>query len=223
VKDTTEMAASQREDSEQGATGKQSAVPQQQHAPVQQGTTSGSTATSRLERNEWIVGAIGGLLGAMVYALWEMVVEGIRSAAGGGSFWGSLSTHSGFWSPPQWIGATLIRSLQSSRNPNFDLGPLILGMMGHMTNSIIFGIIFAAFAYYLTRSVSSLLVLGMMYGAAVFAVMWWLVVPAVDPVMQEVNGVLFFIGHLLYGGVLGLVAGVRAKRAVATRKQVVLK
>jgi hypothetical protein len=82
-------------------------------------------------RNKWIVGAIGGLVGGMVFAMWEMVVEGIRSATGGGSFWGSLSPHSGFWAAPQWIGATLIRSLQTSRDPSFDLGPLILGIMGH--------------------------------------------------------------------------------------------
>jgi uncharacterized membrane protein YagU involved in acid resistance len=172
-------------------------------------------------RNKWIVGAIGGLLGGIVYALWEMMVEGIRSASAGGSFWGSLSTHTGFWSPPQWIGATLIRTLQSSRNPNFDLGALILGMMGHLMNSIIFGLIFVALAYYLTRSVGGLLALGMMYGAALFTIMWLLVVPTVDPAMQEVNGVLFLVGHLLYGGVLGLVAGVRAERAEATRRQFV--
>jgi hypothetical protein len=171
--------------------------------------------------NKWIVGGIGGLVGGMVFAMWEMVVEGIRSATGGGSFWGSLSTHSGFWSAPQFIGATLIRSLQTSRNPNFNLGPLILGIMGHMMNSIILGLIFAAFAYYLTRSLGGLLVLGMMYGAAVFAIMWWLVVPAVDPAMQEVNGALFFIGHLMYGGILGLVAGVRAERAGVARNQLV--
>lgn len=51
MKDTTEMAASQREDSEKGVAGKQSAVPQQQHVPVQQGTPSGSAATTRPEQS----------------------------------------------------------------------------------------------------------------------------------------------------------------------------
>ncbi|MGI8826401.1 MAG: hypothetical protein ACR2JC_12285 [Chloroflexota bacterium] len=122
--------------------------------------------------NRWIVGAIGGLVGGMVFAMWEMVVEGIRSVGLHGSFWGSLSTHTGFWSAPQFIGATLIRSLQSSRNPNFDLGPLVLGMMGHMMNSIILGLIFVAFAYYLTRSVGGLLLLGMKYGVAPITPHW---------------------------------------------------
>ena len=172
----------------------------------------------QLSGNKWALAGIGGLIGGMVFAMWEMVVEGIRSASGGGSFWGSLSTHSGFWAAPQWIGATLVRSLQTSRNPNFDLGPLILGIMGHTMNSIILGLIFVAFAYYLTRSVGGLLVLGMMYGVAVFAVMWWVVVPTVDPAMQEVNGALFFIGHLMYGGILGLVVGAQAHRAGFARQ-----
>lgn len=220
MKDTTEMMTSHSEDTEKDAAGKGAAVPQQ-HGAVAPGTTSGPTAMTQPERNTWRVGAVGGLLGGMVYALWEMVVEGIRSATGGGSFWGALSTHSGFWAPPQWIGATLIRSLQSSRNPTFDLAPLIVGMIGHLMNAIIFGLIFVAFAYYVTRSVGGLLILGMIYGAAVFAIMWWLVVPAVDPAIQELNAVLFFIGHLSYGGVLGLVAGLRAARADASRKQFV--
>src|SRR5690348_9516510 len=43
VKDTTELAASQQEESEKGATGKQA-------IPVQQGTTSDATATTRPEQ-----------------------------------------------------------------------------------------------------------------------------------------------------------------------------
>lgn len=114
--------------------------------------------------NKWIVGGIGGLVGGMVFAMWEMVVEGVRSVTAGGSFWGSLSTHSGVWAAPQFIGAALIRGLQTSRNPNFDLGPLILGPMSHMMNSIILGLIFVVFAYYLARSVAGLFMLGMAYG-----------------------------------------------------------
>lgn len=49
VKDTTEMAASQREDTEKGSTGKQPAT-QQQNVPVQQGTESDSAAMTRPEQ-----------------------------------------------------------------------------------------------------------------------------------------------------------------------------
>lgn len=169
--------------------------------------------------NKWIVGGIGGLVGGMVFAMWAMVVEGVRSVTAGGSFWGSLSTHSGVWAAPQFIGAALIRGLETSRNPNFDLGPLIPGPMSHIMNSIILGLIFVVFAYYLARSVAGLFMLGMAYGVAVFAVMWWLVVPDVDPAMQEVNGVVFFVGHLIYGGVLGLVAGAQAESAVSSNRR----
>ncbi len=169
--------------------------------------------------NKWIVGAVGGLIGGMVLAMWEMMVEAIRSVALGGSFWGSLSTHAGFWSAPQWIGATVIRRLQDTRNPNFDFGPLILGLMGHMMNSIILGLIFVAFAYFITRSLGGLFITGMMYGAVIFAITWWGVVAAIDPAMQEVNGAWFFVGHLMYGGVLGLVVGAGTQRIGFTRRQ----
>lgn len=171
--------------------------------------------------NKWIVGAVGGLTGGIVFAMWEMIVEGIRSISLGGSFWGSLSTHTGFWAAPQFIGATVIRSLQTGHNPNFNLVPFILGLMGHMMNSIILGLIFVAFAYAITRSLGGLLILGMMYGAVVFAVMWWLVVPAVDPAMQQVSGILFFIGHLMFGGVLGLAVASRAEQASVSTSRVV--
>ena len=168
--------------------------------------------------NKWILGGIAGVVAGIVLGMWEMIVEAIRSVALGGSFWGSLSTHAGFWSAPQFIGATVVRSLQTSRNPNFDFAPFILGMMGHMMNAVILGLFFAAFAYAITRSLGGLLVAGMMYGAVIFAIMWWVVVPAVDPAMQEVNGFWFFVGHLMYGGVLGLVVAPRRQRVPFTRR-----
>lgn len=66
--------------------------------------------------NKWIGGAIGALIGGIVFAMWEMMAEGIRSVTLGGSFWGSVSTHAGFWAAPQFIGATIIRGLQTSRS-----------------------------------------------------------------------------------------------------------
>lgn len=91
-------------------------------------------------------------------------------------------------------------------------------MMGHTMNTMILGLTFVASAYAITRSVGGPLMIGMVYGAAVFATMWWVVVPAIDPTMQEVNGVLFFIGHLMYGGAVGLAAAVGVERVSALRR-----
>jgi len=65
-----------------------------------------------------------------------------------------------------------------------------------------FGIVFA----YLTRKVrdaGTLVTLGMMYGAAVFLVMWYGLLPALDPAMKHVNNTGFFFSHLMWGGILG--------------------
>jgi hypothetical protein len=51
---------------------------------------------------------------------------------------------------------------------------------------------------------------GMMYGAAIFAVMWWGILPAIDPAMKIVSGAGFLITHLIFGVMLGL--GIAAAR-----------
>ena len=45
---------------------------------------------------------------------------------------------------------------------------------------------------------------GAVWGAVVFAMMWYVVVPAVDPGMLNLNAPAFFVGHLMWGAALGL-------------------
>ena len=35
--------------------------------------------------------------------------------------------------------------------------------------------------------------------------MWFLVVPAIDPVMLKLNGMVFAIAHMMWGAALGLI------------------
>lgn len=35
--------------------------------------------------------------------------------------------------------------------------------------------------------------------------MWFLVVPAIDPVMLKLNGMVFSIAHMMWGAALGLI------------------
>lgn len=72
-------------------------------------------------RNKWAIGAIAGLVAGIVLATWEMAVEGFRSVSLSGSFWGSVSTHTGFWAAPQYIGATVLRSV--TNGPSFQTSP----------------------------------------------------------------------------------------------------
>lgn len=136
---------------------------------------------------------IGGIAASLVIAMWEMIVEAILPAG------------AGFFGPPIAIGATIIRDLQGSANPiPFDLGGLVLGLAGHMMNSVILAVVFGLAVGRRALGTASLAVAGMVWGAAVFAAMWFVVVPAVDPLVRNLNGAAFFAGHLMWGAALGV-------------------
>ena len=133
-----------------------------------------------------------GLVASVVIGMWEMVVEAIIGA--------------GLWSPLVFIAATLMRNLQGVAVPvPFDLVAVIVGLMGHMMNSVIFGLIFTFLIAPRFRSVSGKVAAGVVYGIVIFAMMWFVVVPLVDPVMLRLNVVVFFLGHMMWGAVLGLI------------------
>jgi hypothetical protein len=43
----------------------------------------------------------------------------------------------------------------------------------------------------------------MAWGVVVFAAMWLVVVPAIDPLVLNLNGVAFLAGHVMRGAALG--------------------
>ena len=74
---------------------------------------------------------IAGIGASLVLAMWEMIVEAV------------IPDGAGFFGPPIAIGATIVRDLQGSANPiPFDVVALVLGLMGHMMNSVILAVIF---------------------------------------------------------------------------------
>lgn len=136
----------------------------------------------------------GGLVAGMVMGMWQMILEAV------------LPSGAGFWAPLVYIAATILRSLQTVATPApFHLLGVILGLMGHMMNSVIFGLIFAVLIAPRLRSLVRQIIAGMVYGVAIYLVMWFVLVPLIDPVMLHLNSLVFLLGHLMYGGVLGLV------------------
>ncbi len=147
-----------------------------------------------------------GLIASVVMGMIEMLSEAAFGA--------------GFWSPVVFIGATVLRSLQSVQVPvPFILVGVVLGLMGHMMNSAIFGLIFAGLFSRAARSRLGLAIAGAIYGLVIFGIMWYGVVPAIDPVMLKLNATVFALSHLMWGVVLGLLVpqapgvGVRLQNA----------
>ncbi|OGO53415.1 MAG: hypothetical protein A2V84_05860 [Chloroflexi bacterium RBG_16_70_13] len=136
---------------------------------------------------------IGGIAASLVIAMWEMVVEAV------------IPDGAGFFGPPIAIGATLVRDLQGASNPiPFDLAALVVGLAGHMMNSVILATAFGIVIGRRGLGTPGLLVAGIGWGVAVFGAMWFVVVPAVDPLVLNLNGVAFLAGHMMWGAALGL-------------------
>ncbi len=136
---------------------------------------------------------IGGIAASLVIAMWEMIVEAVLPAG------------AGFFGPPIAIGATILRDLQGSATPiPFDLGGLVLGLAGHMMNSVVLAAVFGLAVGRRSLSRGALAIAGMAWGAVVFAAMWFVVVPVVDPLVLNLNGAAFFAGHLMWGTALGV-------------------
>ncbi len=147
---------------------------------------------------------VGGLISGMVYGMWTMVVEAILHAG--------ENVVAGLFSPLVYIAATVLGGFN---HPNFypagklppaDPLAIVLGLMGHMMNSVIFALIFFAFIVPVAMTNTARIVTGLIYAVVIFAVMWYLVLPIVDPVMLRVNYLGFLTGHMMYGIGLGLTA-----------------
>ena len=143
---------------------------------------------------------VAGVVASLVIAMWEMIVEAV------------IPDGAGFFGAPIAIGATVVRDLQGASNPiEFNAPALVAGLMGHMMNSVILGAIFGAVVARRALSTGATLMAGMVWGVAVFAAMWFVVVPAVDPLMLNLNAPAFFAGHLMWGAALGFLWGRTAK------------
>lgn len=146
-----------------------------------------------------------GLIASVAMGMMEMVYEALAG--------------DGFWSPVVYIGATVLRSLQSLTPPvGFLFLAVVLGLMGHMMNSVILTLVFTRTVAKVARSRSGLVAWGAAYGIAAFLVMWYVVLPAVDPVMLNLNGTVFLLAHIVWGAAIGALlpepsatpAGIRA-------------
>jgi hypothetical protein len=47
--------------------------------------------------------------------------------------------------------------------------------------------------------------------------MWYLVVPAIDPVLRQLNATAFAIAHIMWGAALGLLVAARKEPALQVK------
>lgn len=80
--------------------------------------------------------------------------------------------------------------------------PVVLGLAGHLINSVILTMLFALLVAPRLASRNALVVGGIVYGLAVFVALWFGVVPLVDPVFLKIKAPVFVIAHLAWGATL---------------------
>ena len=134
-----------------------------------------------------------GLIAGLVFAMWAMVV---------GIFASTL------WAAPQGIAQSIGIG---SQGHNFQLVPFIAGLIGHMMNSIVLGVIFIAIARAIRLHGIAAVVGGMVYGVIVYIAMYWVLLRGV---LSSTSGSFlsanpewsWVAAHLMFGVVLGALA-----------------
>jgi hypothetical protein len=150
-------------------------------------STRGKACMHNAARRVIFAGAIAGLINGII----EMVSEGIAGA--------------GFWSPVVFIAATVQRQLQVVPVPvPFLPLPVVLGLAGHLINSVILTAIFALLVAPRLGDGDVLVLGGIVYGLGVFAVLWFGIVPLVDPVFLKLNAPVFAVAHIAWGATIAI-------------------
>jgi hypothetical protein len=145
-----------------------------------------------------LLGAVAGLIAGLMQALTQMIYG-----------WAS-SAHSA-WDAPMAIWAW-IAGLEHFGQPGNHIGPLLLGLGGHMVNSIIAGLIFVALVTALRVRNDALTFLGAVaYGLLLFLVMRYGILPLRDSTKALFTTSLvspqwvWWLAHGIFGITLGAV------------------
>lgn len=137
-------------------------------------------------------GALGGLLGGVVMAMWSMIVMWLIGV--------------GFWTPLNLLAHTFWREVPL--DGAFSWPGLLIGMVVHMMMSVVLGLVLAALVGATGRvggSPIGLAAVGMAYGLVVWLVNQYGIWPLIDRAAAEAfTPWVFAVGHLMFGLVAGL-------------------
>lgn len=156
------------------------------------------------------VGVIGGLAAGMVMAMWQMIVGAIATeptAVAGidSSFWTAVTSIPSVIFGIQWF------------HGSFEFGAVFLGLMGHMMNSAMLGVVGVTLATTLLGrrpSVGAAVAFGMAFGLVLEVVIVNLVVNQiqdVDTLYTSTPEWSWWVAHAMFGATLGMVAATLPK------------
>ena len=145
------------------------------------------------------VGAIGGGVAGMMMAMVEMA-------------YGAFADGHTLWDAPMAIWAFVAGSDQFGA-PSDHVGAIVLGMGGHLANSMMLGVAFALLMAVVVKKqgVMASVALGTMFGIATWVVMRYLVLPLNAGTADLFTGAavspqwLWYLAHAAFGMTLGLI------------------
>jgi hypothetical protein len=156
-------------------------------------------------------GAIAGLVGGMVMAMWQMVVGAIAqdpTAVPG--------IHTSFWTAVTSIPSVIFGL--SWFHGSFDFGAVFLGLMGHMMNSMMIGAVGVGLATSLLGnrpSIAKAMAFGMMFGLVLEVIVVNLIVNQIQTVNTLYTSTpewSWFVAHAMFGATVGLVGATLLRR-----------
>lgn len=147
-------------------------------------------------------GALGGVLGGIVMAMWSMIVLWLIGV--------------GFWTALNLIAHTFWRDVPLDET--FSWGGLIIGIVVHMVMSVAMGVGLALVLRAIPRVVSSPIiatVAGMVGGLVIWLIMQYGIWPVIDSAAaNEFTPWVFAIGHVMFGAIVALTVSVPAARQI---------
>jgi hypothetical protein len=174
----------------------------------------------------WLAGGVGGLVAGVGMGMFMMI--------------DSAATGMGFWSPLEICMASFVYRSEAAMiekemmmHPGAPMmGPLnvlhlAVGALLHMGFSIVVGVAFALILFALARGGVTLVrswpgfvAASIVGGGVLYFVMMYLILPWANPLMCDATPrTPFFISHLVYGAIFGLVAWPLGERqAVLTQR-----
>jgi hypothetical protein len=163
-------------------------------------------------------GAIAGLAGGMMMAMWQMVVGAIAqdpTAVPG--------IQTSFWTAVTSIPSVIFG--QSWFHGSFEFWAVFIGLMGHMMNSMILGTAGLALATTLLGnrpSVAKAIAFGMIFGLILEVVVVNLIVNQVQTVNTLYTSTpewSWFVAHAMFGATVGLVGSALLRSGVTGRRE----
>lgn len=162
-----------------------------------------------MDRRIVSVGILGGVVGAVVMAMYAMIAA-------------ATYQHTGFFTPLYHIASPIIGTdtlMRSMGTTYFSLGPALVGAAVHMMVGAFFGLVFALGASRIGLRGPAAVAVGIVYGLVVMLFMAFIGLPITAAVLRGgdmvgdmatlVGWPTFSVEHAIYGLVLGVVWAAR--------------